>query len=137
MEEQNRYSDIKNVIDNLLKINSTVKRKKKAYVDKQKDLFIGIIMALQSLQSRTILTHTELRLDFSSYDEMFLQVIDSLILLHFGKEGYEVISFYLYDKFNPDGTVNELFDDNDQIVPSTTPEDIWLILQQLKKDNEK
>ena len=68
---------------------------------------------------------------------MFLQIIDSLLLLHFGKEGYEVISFYLYEKFNPDGTVNELFDEEEKIVPSTTPGDIWNILMKLKNDNEK
>lgn len=129
--------DIKKAVDNLLKINSTVKRKKKAYIDKQKDLFINILMALQALQTRTILTQAELKVDFSSYDEMFLQTIDSLILLHFGKEGYEVISFYLYEKNNPDGSVNELFDDEEKIVPSTTAEDIWNILQKLKNDNEK
>ena len=137
MTPNNSYDDIKKAVDQLLKINSTVKRKKKAYVDKQKDLFIGIIMALQAAQTRTFLTQTELKLDFSSYDEMFLQVIDSLILLHFGKEGYEVVSFYLYDKLNPDGTVNELFDDEDKIVPSETPEDIWNILIKLKDNNEK
>lgn len=131
------YSDIKKAIDQLLKINSTVKRKKKAHFDKQKDLFIGIIMALQAIQTRTVLTQTELKLDFSNYDEMFLQVIDSFILLHFGKEGYEVISFYLYEKFNLDGSVNELFDEDENIVPSTTPEDIWAILQKLKNDNDK
>jgi hypothetical protein len=137
MTPNNSYDDIKKAVDQLLKINSTVKRKKKAYVEKQKDLFVGIIMALQAAQTRTFLTQTELKLDFSSYDEMFLQVIDSLILLHFGKEGYEVVSFYLYDKFNPDGTVNELFDDEDKIVPSETPEDIWNILIKLKDNNEK
>ena len=131
------YDEIKRAIDQLLKINSTVKRKKKAYLDKQKDLFVSIITAIQAQQTRTILTQTELKLDFSSYDEMFLQIIDSLILLSFGKEGYELISFYLYEKFNPDGTVNELFDDDNNVVPSTTPEDIWIILQKLKNDNEK
>lgn len=135
--KEDSYDDIKKAVDNLLKINSTVKRKKKAYIDKQKDLFTNILMALQALQTRTILTQAELKVDFSSYDEMFLQTIDSLILLHFGKEGYEVISFYLYEKYNPDGTVNELFDDEDNIVPSTTAEDIWNILQKLKNDNEK
>ena len=129
--------DIKKAVDNLLKINSTVKRKKKAYIDKQKDLFTNILMALQALQTRTILTQAELKVDFSSYDEMFLQTIDSLILLHFGKEGYEVISFYLYEKNNPDGSINELFDEAENIVPSTTAEDIWNILQKLKNDNEK
>ena len=131
------YDDIKKAIDQLLKVNSTVKRKKKAYLDKQKDLFISIIMAMQAVLVRTVLVNSELKVDFSTYNEMFLQLIDSLILLHFGKEGFEVINFYLYDKFNPDGTVNELFDDEDKIVPSETPEDIWNILSKLKLDNEK
>ena len=130
------YDDIKKAVDQLLKINSTVKRKKKAYIDKQKDLFTGIIMAIQATQTRTVLTQTELKLDFSSYDEMFLQVIDSLILLHFGKDGYEVISFYLYEKFNPDGTVNDILDDNEKIVPTETIDDIWNLLMKLKKQNE-
>jgi hypothetical protein len=134
---EDKYSDIKQAVDQLLKINSTVKRKKKAYIDKQKDLFVSIINALSALQVRTVLTQAELKIDFSSYDEMFLQVIDSLILLYFGKEGYEVISFYLYEKINPDGSVNELFDDEDKIVPSETAEDIWNILMKLKNDNEK
>ena len=137
MDSNNSYSDIKKAIDALLKINSTVKRKKKAYVDKQKDLFTGIIMALQAVQTRTILTQTELKLDFSSYDEMFLQVIDSLILLHFGKEGYEVISFYLWEKFNPDGSINDLYDEDENIIPSETIEDIWNILLKIKLNNEK
>ena len=136
-EANNEYSDIKKAVDQLLKINSTVKRKKKAYLEKQKDLFISIMMALQAVQTRTVLTNTELRVDFSTYDEAFLQIIDSLILLHFGKEGFEVVNFYLYDKFNPDGSLNELYDDEEKIVPSETPEDIWNILIKLKSNNEK
>jgi hypothetical protein len=135
--KENSYDDIKKAVDQLLKVNSSVKRKKKAHIDKQKDLFVSIITALQAIQTRTYLVQAELRLDFSSYDETYLQIIDSLILLNFGKEGYELISFYLYEKWNPDGSVNELFDDDENIVPSTTPEDIWLILQKLKNDNEK
>jgi hypothetical protein len=131
------YDEIKKAVDQLLKVNSTVKRKKKAYLDKQKDLFTSIIMAMQAIQIRTSLVSSELKVDFSTYDEMFLQLIDSLILLHFGKDGFEVINFYLYDKFNPDGTVNELYDDEEKIVPSETPEDIWNILSKLKSDNEK
>jgi hypothetical protein len=137
MNKENSYDDIKKSIDALLKINSTVKRKKKAYIDRQKDLFTGIIMALQAVQTRTFLTQTELNLDFNSYDEMFLQIIDSLILLHFGKDGFEVIGFYLYEKFNMDGTVNELYDEEQNIVPSLTVDDIWNILSKLKTSNEK
>jgi hypothetical protein len=133
----NSYEDIKKAVDQLLKINSTVKRKKKAYLEKQKDLFVSIMMALQAVQTRTVLTNAELRVDFSTYDEAFLQIIDSLILLHFGKEGFEVVNFYLYDKFNPDGSLNELYDEEEKIVPSETAEDIWNILIKLKSNNEK
>ena len=133
---ENNFDDIKKAVDQLLKINSTVKRKKKAYIDKQKDLFTSIILALQAAQTRTILTQTELKLDFSSYDEMYLQIIDSLILLHFGKEGYELISWYLYEKINPDGSFNELFNEDRELVPSTTPEDIWNVLVNIKANNE-
>jgi len=134
--DQNSYDDIKKAVDQLLKINSTVRRKKKAYIDKQKDLFIGILMAIQATQTRTILTQTELKLDFSTYDEMYLQIIDSLVLLHFGKEGYELVSWYLYEKINPDGTFNEIQNDEGEIVPSDTPEDIWNILVNIKASNE-
>ena len=44
----NDYNSIKKAVDSILKINSTVKRKKKAHIEKQKDLFINIISALQA-----------------------------------------------------------------------------------------
>lgn len=128
-----RYDNIKRAVDSLLKINATVKRKKKAELDKQKDLFISIINALQATQVRNNLVLGELKLDFSSYDELFLQIVDSLLLYSFGKEGFEVINFWLYEKINPDGTVNELFDDDNNVVPTTTAEDVWNLLQKLKQ----
>lgn len=128
-----RYENIKRAVDSLLKINATVKRKKKTEIDKQKDLFISILNALQASQVRTNLVLNELRVDFGTYDEMFLQIIDSLLLYSFGKEGFEVINFWLYEKISPDGTMNELFDDDNKIVPTTTAEDIWNLLQKLKQ----
>lgn len=128
-----RYDNIKQAVDALLKINATVKRKKKTEVDKQKDLFVSILTAIQAAETRTALVLNELKIDYTAYDELFLQIIDSLLLYNFGKEGFEVISFWLYEKIAPDGSVNELYDDDNNIVPSTTPEDIWNIIQKIKK----
>jgi hypothetical protein len=44
----------------------------------------------------------------SKYEENFYQIIDSLILLSFGKDVYELLSFYFYERFNPDGSENGL-----------------------------
>jgi hypothetical protein len=127
------FNSIKKVVDSLLKINSTVKRKKKAHIEKQKDLFINIINALQASQVRSNILYNDLKLDYANYDELFYQIIDSLILLHFGNEGYELISFYLYEKFTPDGEMLEMYNDDEEIIPTETPEDIWNILMTLKK----
>jgi hypothetical protein len=58
------FDDIKKAVDSLLKINSTVKRKKKAYIEKQKDIFTSIILALQAAQTRTHLANSDLKIDF-------------------------------------------------------------------------
>ena len=130
------YENICSAVDSLLQVNSTLKRKKKTVAIQQKEVFVSIINVLEQSQIRSNLMFTELKLDLSSYDEMYLQIIDSLLLLHFGKDGYELISFYLYEKINPDGSINELHDDEGNVVPSETAQDIWNILVKIKTSNE-
>jgi hypothetical protein len=67
------------------------------------------------------------------YDEPFFQIIDSLIYLHFGKEASELIMFYLYERVNPDGTINDILDENNNPVPLEGVEDLWELIKQLKK----
>jgi hypothetical protein len=71
--------------------------------------------------------------NMARYDEPFFQIIDSLIYLHFGKEASELIMFYLYERVNPDGTVNDILDENNNPVPLTSVEDLWELIKQLKK----
>ena len=52
----------------------------------------------------------------------------ALIILHFGKEGAELIAYYLWDRANPDGTINPLVDENDQEVFLETAQDLWNLL---------
>ena len=53
----------------------------------------------------------------SKYEEGFYQIIDSLILLSFGKQIYELLSFYFYERYNPDGSENGLIiDETDEEI---------------------
>lgn len=131
------YSLIKKAIDDLLKVNTSFKRKKKNALEKKKELFYNIINGIQALDARSSLANADLRIDMSSYDEAFYQVIDALILYIFGKDGYELINFYLYEKINPDGSINSLVDDNDNEVNLDTPEDLWNVLVKLETFDAK
>lgn len=72
-------------------------------------------------------------IDMSNYDEPFLQIIDSLIFMHFGKDAGEVVMFYIYERVNPDGTINSLYDENDNPIPLERIEDLWELIKRLKK----
>ena len=72
-------------------------------------------------------------IDMNKYDEPFLQIIDSLIFMHFGKEAGEVVMFYIYERTNPDGTTNPLYDEDDNIVPLDRVEDLWELVKNMKK----
>jgi hypothetical protein len=128
------HDNIRNAIDALLQVNSTLKRKKKTVALQQKEVFVSIVNALEQSQMRSNLMFTELKVDLSSYDEMYLQIIDSLLLLSFGKQGYELISFYLYDRTNPDGSINTLVDEAGNDVMLETANDLWELVQKLKSE---
>jgi len=72
--------------------------------------------------------YADLSLDFANYDEAFLDTIDALIILHFGKEGAEVIAFYLWDRLSLDGKIEPLLDEEDRPIYLETASDLWNLL---------
>lgn len=128
---QEEYSNIREAVNQLLKIKSTVKRKKQTKQTQDRDMFINIINTLEMLQTRSNLMFSDLRLDYSTYDEPFYEIIETLLFMKYGKDAYEVISFYLWERVSPDGTLNDLLDDNDNVVPLETAQDLWNVVMQL------
>jgi hypothetical protein len=129
MENQEHANGIKSSIEDILGAGASLRRKKKSEDDNQREKFEKIIRTLEEIEVRGVILGSDLQLDFRSYDEKFYIIIDALLELNFGKEGYELISFYLYERINPDGSVNELIDENDNIVPLNTPADLWELLK--------
>jgi hypothetical protein len=80
---------------------------------------------------------SDLNLDFTSYDENFYFVIDSLFNMHFGKEAAKLIFFYLYERINPDGTINGLMNENGNVIELSSPSDLWYLIKALQKRKNK
>ena len=134
MNEGEKHAEgIKKEIDDILGTDTFLKPKKKTEDDVQRERFEKIIQMMQEIEIRGILLATDLRLDFTSYDEKFYKVIDNLIEMQFGKEVAELIFFYLYERENPNGTINELIDEDRNIVPLHSPSDLWHLIKPNKK----
>jgi hypothetical protein len=67
----------------------------------------------------------------SKFNEPLFQIIDGLIYLHFGKEAGDVIMFYIYERVNPDGTINDLIGVDDVVVPLNRIEDLWELVKRI------
>ena len=72
------------------------------------------------------------------YDDPFYCAIENLIKLNYSQEQQNLINWWIYDKFLPTGEVLILTDSKSgELIPSETPEDLWDLVIEIKKKNEK
>ena len=121
-------NEIQIAINQILNVKSLIRRKKKTKEAKKRELFISIINSIEAIINRQNLMYVELNLDLAKYDESFLDTIDALIILHFGKEGAELIAYYLWDRVAPDGSISPLIDVDNKEVYLETASDLWNLL---------
>jgi hypothetical protein len=138
MEKGEQHAQgVKTTLETMIGTDLSLKRKKKSEHDLNKELFEKIIIALERTNIRTALIGTEFDVDLSKYDETFYEVIDNLMLMQFGKQAAEVIFFYVYERMNPDGTINELRDVNDNPIILNSPSELWDLINVIKNASSK
>lgn len=128
MSQPDRNEELKRAFDALLNTSTSLKRKKKNTADRKREMFLQIITLCEAVITREVLLAADFKLQLDNYNEDFYQIIDSLLLLYLGKQGFELVSFYLYDRINPDGTINYLLDENGNEVKLETAEDLFNLL---------
>lgn len=134
---ERELTEIQQAINLMLNVKSLVRRKKKKQADKKRELFVSIINSIETVSNRQSLMYADLQLDFTKYDESYLEIIDALILLHFGKDGTELIGWYLWERLNPDGSLNYLLDENDDPFTIEDANQLWDVLVALNKSADE
>lgn len=131
------FEPIRSAIDQILNVEASIRRRKHTKKQQAKDLFINVIHSLEQVTHRSDILYADLKVDYSTYDESFLQIIDKLMLLYLGEKAYTVVSFYLWERLNPDGTQNVINDSNGVPVPLDNANDLWAVLVKLNPNLEK
>ena len=136
MENQDPLKKLQDQMKNLIGSDSTVKRRKKTKEDTQRELFLTNIPLLEHILARGIMLDSDYGFNTIKYDEPFYQVIDSLLYMHFDEDAAELIMFYLYERINPDGTLNTVTDINGDEFLLENAEDLWTLVQQIIEENK-
>jgi len=101
----------------------------------EKKLFIENIILLREIEDRRDFMEEEIGVDMSTYEDKFLQVIENLFKIHFNKEQFALIQYYLYQVptiVDWDGKL-DLSDGKEMItVDFETPEQVWNVITSLK-----
>jgi hypothetical protein len=128
--------ELKKILNNYLKVSISIKEVDMARDIIEKKLFIESIVLLREIEDRKDFLEEEIGMDMSMYEEKFLQIIENLFKVHFNKEQFALIQYYIYKVptiENWDGMI-DLSDGKDMItVKFETPDQVWDVISSLNK----
>ena len=128
--------ELKKILNNYLKGSVHIKEKDMAREVIEKKLFIESIILLREIEDRRDFMEEEIGMDMSIYEEKFLFIIENLFKMHFTKEQFTLIQYYIYKVptiDNWDGKI-DITDGKEMItVAFETPEQVWDVISKLKK----
>ena len=106
--------------------------------NKKKQLFLSIIKEYEITLQKSLELSNQFKIDLYEYEEDYFNIIDKLMLLMWGESAYDVINYYLYDRFSLDGSLNILFEEQeggpDKEIFLKTPEDLYNYLIKIYPD---
>lgn len=128
--------ELKKILNNYLEGSVQIKEKDMAREVIEKKLFIESIILLREIEDRRDFMEEEIGMDMSIYEEKFLFIIENLFKMHFTKEQFTLIQYYIYKVptiDNWDGKI-DITDGKEMItVAFETPEQVWDVISKLKK----
>ena len=120
-----------------------IRKKKRNQALKKKTLFISLVSQYEQALNKSVKLQAEFNIDLFDYEEPYFGVIDKLMLLMWGGDIYEIVTYYLYERFNMDGTLNCIIETTEEgeerEIILKTPEDLYNYLVQVNPNflNEK
>lgn len=121
--------NVKVAIDKIIGQETSFRKVKKTQEDQKRILFCKIIDALIVAEERSIMLNEGHNLSLDTYNQLFFDIITDFFSFNFTKKQVNLINFYLYDRYSPDGSVLDLIDENENVVPLETSADLWYLLQ--------
>jgi len=121
----------------------TIRKKKRDQALKKKALFISLITQYEISLNKSVKLQTEFAIDLFDYEGSYYEVIDKLMLLMWGGDIYEIVTYYLYERLNLDGSLNSIIETNEDgeetEVFLKTAEELYNYLLKINPDflNEK
>jgi len=126
--EKEVKSNLEEGFNKLFNTSVNVKRQRKDKELRKKTLFVSLIKQYEESISNSFKLFDSFGIDLKDYEDNYHQIIDKVILLSWGPDVYEVINYYLYDRFAMDGLPNCIIEEVEgveQEIFISNPEELY------------
>jgi hypothetical protein len=94
----------------------------------EEQFFFHLIDALLRIEESSNFAF-DLGIDLSSYDSMYMEVIENLLYINFGDFKTTVILWWVFDRISPEGEEYGLMDENEVEHHIRTPKQLYKFLK--------
>lgn len=132
MEDFEGKKEIIDLFDKILGSKVSIKDN----IDKTEEtLFVHFVNKLDETHIDEEKLYESSGIEIGRYTNPLWDVIENILKLLYGEESANLIQWYILDRFNPDGTIVPIEDENGKQYKFNTPEDLWSYINyRYKKD---
>ena len=126
--EKEVKNNLEEGFNKLFNTSVNVKRQRKDKELRKKTLFLSLIKQYEESISNSFKLFDGFGIDLKDYEDNYHQIIDMVMFLSCGHDFYEVINYYLYDRFAMDGLPNCIIEEVEgveQEVFISNPEELY------------
>lgn len=125
-EEFSDKDDLKKLFESILGSNITIKD---TMVINDESIFCLIINKLDKAKNDDEALFELTNIDLSKSKSELWFVIEALLKIHYGQDAYDMILWYIFDRFNPDGKIVPFEDEKGKVFSLLTAKDLYAFVK--------
>jgi hypothetical protein len=106
-----------------------IKESPKTEAEREEALFIDTIETLEHIWFAEHQLGDEFGIDLTAFSQYYYHAIENLVVAKYGYDKADIIWWWVLDRFDEEGELVEIEDEDGKIYLLKTPKDLWKFLK--------
>lgn len=124
--------DIKHLLEELVGAEVNINESPKSVEQKEEKLFIELVETIEIAWKQEHEMYENYGVDFQGFSQYLYHAIETLVMLKYGAFKAEVFWWYVLERFDEEGNILGLEDENGKVYHFKTHKQFWKFFKTLK-----
>ena len=125
-------NDIKKLLEELIGAEVVINESPKSVEQKEEKLFIELVETIEIAWKQEHEMYEDYGVDFQGFSQYLYHAIETLVMLKYGAFKAEVFWWYVLERFDEEGNILGLEDENGKVYHFKTHKQFWKFFKTLK-----